>query len=239
MKQTTRIAILLTITCAALAGFSSFAQAQRIDIAFGGGTTLAPSANSCSGDCEVPQSLSGGTFLGFSGDVLFWKNLGVGAEVNWRASQGGGTYLDQFGLNYRPVFYNFNAVYSPKLASHAYLELVGGIGGMSTHLYQCDNCGFSGGRQRSGQQHPLRRRLWWRPEAVCSPRSVHSSRGAGLLDQQRHQLFRQPRYPRRRLDRLYLQVIFFAQGQPKGGCPCGFRSCGKSRPFVPQPQKGQ
>jgi hypothetical protein len=145
LKQTTRIAILLTITCAALAGFSSFAQAQRIDIAFGGGTTLAPSANSCSGDCEVPQSLSGGTFLGFSGDVLFWKNLGVGAEVNWRASQGGGTYLDQFGLNYRPVFYNFNAVYSPKLASHAYLELVGGIGGMSTHLYQCDNCGFSGG----------------------------------------------------------------------------------------------
>jgi hypothetical protein len=145
LKHTLRTAILLTFACAALAAFSNFAQAQKIDIAFGGSTVLAPSASSCSGDCQVPQSLAGGTFLGVSGDVIFWHNLGVGAEVNWRASQGGGSYLDQFGLNYRPVFYNFNAVYSPKLASHAYLELVGGIGAMSTHLYQCNNCGISGG----------------------------------------------------------------------------------------------
>jgi hypothetical protein len=145
LKRTLRIAIFMTFACAALAAITNFAQAQKIDIGFGGSTTLAPSASSCSGDCQVPQSLAGGTFLGFSGDVLFWHNLGIGAEVNWRASQGNGAYENLYGLTYRPLFYNFNAVYSPKLASHAYLELVGGVGAMGTHLYECDNCGIAGG----------------------------------------------------------------------------------------------
>jgi hypothetical protein len=145
LKQTFRIAMLLAFACAALAAFSNFAQAQKVDFAFGGSTTLAPGASSCSGDCLVPASLSGGTYLGFSGDVLFWHNLGVGAEVNWRASQANGNFAYGEGINYRPVFYNINAVYSPKLASHAYLELVGGIGGMSTHLYECDSCQIAGG----------------------------------------------------------------------------------------------
>jgi hypothetical protein len=147
LKRTLRNAILLSFVCASVAAFSNFAQAQKIDIAFGVNTTLAPSASSCSGDCQVPQSLSGGAFPGVSGDVLFWHNLGVGAEVNWRASQGSGNYLALYGLNYRPLFYDFNAVYSPKLASHAYLEVVGGIGGMSTHLFECNDCGIAGGAQ--------------------------------------------------------------------------------------------
>jgi len=145
LKRTLRFAILLSFVCASVAGFSNFAQAQRIDMAFGVSTTLAPAASSCSGNCQIQQSLSGGAFPGFSGDVLFWHNLGFGAEVNWRASQGSGNYASQLGVNYRPLFYNFNAVYSPKLASHTYLELVAGIGAMGTHLYQCNSCGIAGG----------------------------------------------------------------------------------------------
>lgn len=147
MKRLVRIAIVLSFACASLAAFSNLAQAQRIDLGFAGSTVLAPSASSCSGDCQIPQSLSGGTFLGFNGDVIFWHNLGAGAEFNWRASQGSGAYANDLGVNYRPLFYNFNAVYSPKLASHAYLELVGGIGAMSTHLYECNDCGIAGGSQ--------------------------------------------------------------------------------------------
>jgi hypothetical protein len=145
LKHTLRIVFLFTFACFTLATFSNFAQAQKIDVAFGAGTTLAPGASSCSGNCQVPVSLSGGTFLGFSGDVIFWHNLGAGAEVNWRASQANGNFAYGEGINYRPLFYNFNVVYSPKLASHAYLELVAGIGAMSTHLYECDACGISGG----------------------------------------------------------------------------------------------
>jgi opacity protein-like surface antigen len=150
LKQTTRVAILLTFACAALAAFSNFAQAQKIDIGFGGGTTLAPDASFVSG-VETAPSLKGGTFLGFNGDVLFWHNLGFGAEVFWRASS---TNCSEAicgfdsGVTYRPVLYNFNAVYSPKLAPHAYLELVGGIGALDTHYSACSQVGAScGGSQ--------------------------------------------------------------------------------------------
>lgn len=145
MKHTLRIGSFFAFACVALATFSNLAQAQKIDLAFGASTTLAPSASSCSGNCQVPQSLGGGAFVGFGGDVTFWHNLGAGAEFNWRASQGGGAYLADYGVNYRPLFYNFNVVYSPKIASHTYLELVGGVGAMSTHLYYCNGCGISGG----------------------------------------------------------------------------------------------
>ena len=144
MKQTVRIAILMTFACAALAAFSSFAQAQRIDIGFGGGTTVAPDANSVSG----APSLKGGTFLGFSGDVLFWHNLGFGTEVFWRAGSSNCAVSlcgADSGVTYRPVLYNFNAVYSPKLAPHAYLELVGGIGALDTHYSECTGVGASCG----------------------------------------------------------------------------------------------
>jgi hypothetical protein len=145
LKRTSRLAILLSLVCVFGAGFSNFAQAQRIDVGFGVSTTLAPSASSCSGNCQVPESLTGGAYPGVSGDVVFWHNVGIESEVFWRASQGTGYYASQFGLNYRPLFYNFNAIYSPKLASHTYLELVAGIGAMGTHLYQCNGCQIAGG----------------------------------------------------------------------------------------------
>jgi opacity protein-like surface antigen len=149
LKQTLRIAILLTFACATLAAFSNFAQAQKIDIAFGGGTTLAPQASFVDG-VESAPSLKGGTFLGFNGDVLFWHNLGFGADVYWRASSANCalSVCGYSGITYRPVFYNFNAVYSPKIAPHAYLELVGGIGAMDTHYSECTGVGVScGGSQ--------------------------------------------------------------------------------------------
>jgi len=141
LKQTLRTAILLSFACAALAAFSNFAQAQKIDIAFGVSTIVAPSScgNSCSSP-YAPQSLSGGAYPGFSGDVIFWHNLGFGAEVFWRGTQGN-NYLYSVegpGISFRPVFYNFNAVYSAKLAPHIAAELVGGIGGADTHFSSCN-----------------------------------------------------------------------------------------------------
>lgn len=141
--------MLLTFACAGLAAFSNFAQAQKIDIGFGVSTTIAPAANS------VP-SLSGGAFPGVSGDVLFWHNVGIGAEVFWRGAHGNCSFADcdSSGITYRPVFYNFNAVYSPKLASHAYLELVGGVGALDTHYSACTLSGNScGGSQLLGSSN--------------------------------------------------------------------------------------
>ena len=120
--------MLLTFVCAALAALSNFAQAQKVDVAFGVSTLEAPAANS------TGPSLKGGAYPGFSGDVLFWHNFGIGTEIYWRASQG--NVPSEFGVTpYRPVFFDFNGVYSPKLARHAYLDLSAGIGAIDTRIY--------------------------------------------------------------------------------------------------------
>jgi len=156
LRRTLRCALLLSAVCLVLAAFSSSAEAQKIDIAFGVSTTDSPGASQASGN-HNPASLTGGAYPGFSGDFLFWHNLGFGGEVFWKGSQG--PYPQAIygsGVNYRPVFYNFNAVYAPKLASHVYAEIVGGIGAQDTHYYQCTfgtatSCG--GTQQVSSSNH--------------------------------------------------------------------------------------
>lgn len=157
MKRTLRIAFVLSFACAAVLATSTVAQAQRGDFGFAVSGLNSPSASA--GNC--PQldpscahqdvSLGGGTYLGFNGDLLFWHNLGFGAEINWRASQAP-DYNGQ-GFGYRPIFYNFNAVYSPKLAPHVYVDLVAGIGGVDTHYYTGTNCGAYSCTNYTGINH--------------------------------------------------------------------------------------
>jgi len=139
--------LLLAFAFVALGATSTLAHAQRIDAAVGVSAILAPGASSASSS-EYPVSLSGGLYPGLSGDLIFWRNLGIGAELYWRASQGV-NYGGSVGVNFRPFFYDFNAVYSPKLANHTYLELVGGLGGLDTRFYECPdydcNLGYSQG----------------------------------------------------------------------------------------------
>jgi hypothetical protein len=132
-----RIALLLSLACTTLPVGTNSAQAQKIDMAFGISTLEAPAASSANGD-HAPVSLTGGTYPGFSGDVLFFHNLGIGGDIYWKG--GRGKYGGDPTLPFRPIFFDINAVYSPKLASHTYLELVGGIGAQDTRIY-CQGCG--------------------------------------------------------------------------------------------------
>jgi hypothetical protein len=169
-------ALLLVFVIAALGLTSNLAQAQRIDAAVGVGTILAPGASSASGS-QYPVSLSGGLYPGLSGDVIFWRNIGIGAEVYWRASQGV-NYGGNVGVNFRPFFYDFNAVYSPKLANHTYLEVVAGLGGLDTRFYECPDfdcdLGYSQGVNSfahfdvdfgGGVKFYVKRGIFIRPEA--------------------------------------------------------------------------
>ena len=123
-----------------------------MDFAFGLSTVTAPSASSVSinDTNHAPVSLTGGTYPGFSGDVIFWHNLGVGGEVYWKATRR--DYGGDPTLPFRPVFFDFNAVYSPKLARNTYLELVGGIGGIATRIY-CQGCGNGYNTNYSSDKH--------------------------------------------------------------------------------------
>ena len=108
------------------------AWGQQIDVAFGAGTLSAPGSNVVGTNfAQFQQSLRGGTFLTFSGDALIKGNLGVQGEVTWRASQ---TNYAGF-LPYRPLFWDFNAIYAPRFNKFVGAEVMAGIGAESARFY--------------------------------------------------------------------------------------------------------
>jgi hypothetical protein len=114
-------------------------QAQQVDVAFGAGGLYGPPANISSGG-YLPSE-GGGVYVGFSGDVLFHKNLGLQTEVNWRGSQG----LYQQAIPFRPVFWDVNAIYVHPLTKLVAFEALGGIGVQSVRFYQgAYNCDVYG-----------------------------------------------------------------------------------------------
>jgi hypothetical protein len=117
------------------------AHGQQIDAALGVGTVTAASSASASGN-HAPQTIGGGTYIGFSGDVLFKKSLGVGGEVAWRAHQN----LYQGFQPFRPIFFDFNGVFAPQFGNRVGLNLMAGIGAETARFYQpVYNCTYFGG----------------------------------------------------------------------------------------------
>lgn len=70
-----------------------------------------------------------GLFDTAGGSIMITPHYGVGAEVNWRASQG-----DYSGVNYRPIFYDFNGIWQPGKTRRIVPEFQAGIGGVAVHF---------------------------------------------------------------------------------------------------------
>jgi len=133
-------ALLLWVSSMALVG-TLHAQ-QQMDAQFGIGGMNAPSATNFNLNDfnHSPQSLSGGVYPSFSADFIIWRNLGFNGEVAWRATRG--MYQDL--TPYRPIFFDFNAVYARKTGRIGYAAM-GGIGAESIRFYgdflNCNNFG--------------------------------------------------------------------------------------------------
>jgi hypothetical protein len=125
---------LFAFLCFAVAG-----QAQEISAAIGFSSLTAPSAANVTGNFS-PQSIGGGLFPTISASYVTGLRLGIEGEVSWRATQN----LYQGFENYRPIFYDVNAIFAPKLGNRAILEVVGGLGAESVRFYGVSNCGFAG-----------------------------------------------------------------------------------------------
>jgi opacity protein-like surface antigen len=81
-----------------------------------------------SGDvnCQSLPKLNG-FFLGFGGDLMLYKHLGVGFEASLQPSR------ESYGpLESRQTFYDVNAIYAPVTSKRASLLLEGGVGGART-----------------------------------------------------------------------------------------------------------
>lgn len=120
------------------------ASAQGVSAYFGLGSALDSRGTSpgCSpqfildnvtANCE-PANTMGGVFGVFGADFMIKPHLGVNGEYSFRFAQA--SYLPVGGLNIRPAFYDFNAVYQPTSASQRFVPVVeGGIGGAKLSLY--------------------------------------------------------------------------------------------------------
>jgi hypothetical protein len=126
--------------------FTTGAQAQEFHGAFGFGTVTAPAATTDSNGNVFP-SLSGGMYPSFSGIFILKHHIGFGGEVAWRAHQAlyteaGSNFL--FQAPYRPILYDFNAVYGRKFNKKFGADVMGGIGGEDLRFYQAYySCGFT------------------------------------------------------------------------------------------------
>jgi Outer membrane protein beta-barrel domain len=82
--------------------------------------------NSGDANCESLPKLNG-FFLGFGGDLMLYKHLGVGFEANLQPSR------ETYGpLSSRQTFYDVNGIYAPISSKRVALQLEGGIGGART-----------------------------------------------------------------------------------------------------------
>ena len=126
--------------------FALGAQAQEFHGAFGFGTVGGPGPSTDSNGTTFP-SLARGLYPSFSGFFILKHHLGFGGEVAWRAHQaiytagGNGGF---FQAPYRPIFYDFDAVYGSKFGKKFGGDLMAGIGGEDLRFYTpYFTCGFT------------------------------------------------------------------------------------------------
>lgn len=110
--------------------FASFARAQQIDLAAGVGTILS-SSYSNSSQSYLPAAEKGGAYPSFSADAIFKNHFGFNGEIAVRDKQG--LYNNYQG--FRPVFYDFNAVFAPRLGDQITGDFMAGVGGESLIFY--------------------------------------------------------------------------------------------------------
>src|ERR1700731_736671 len=132
-----KFAFVATVFLLLLAFFvlPNLASAQQGDAMLGFGTLVSPSAPSCgsstSGNFTCPEA--GGLYINLGADVIFHKRMGFGFDAAWKASQG--AYGGTGGQPFRPIIFDFNGVYQPRLSKKVGADLMAGIGWQTTRFY--------------------------------------------------------------------------------------------------------
>jgi hypothetical protein len=129
----------------------AFAQGGPVNVYFGLGTATDSSSNQQIDTFGTGSPYTTPKMGGLFGDVgasfMFAKHYGVGADLDWRTTQA--AYA---GLNYRPYFYNFDAIVQPGKTKRFVPELRGGLGGVNIrYSYTSTNCDAFAGCSSSNQ----------------------------------------------------------------------------------------
>lgn len=123
----------------------NLASAQQGDAMLGFGTIVSPGAGACGSAVNFTCPEKGGLYINFGADVIFHRRMGFGFDAAWKASQG--SYGGVGGQPYRPILFDFNGVYQPRVSKKVGADLMAGIGWQSTRFYgyqPTSNCVYFG-----------------------------------------------------------------------------------------------
>ena len=121
----------LMVSASAVILFATFSHGQQIDINVGGATLASP-ANATASASNLRAVEKGGTYLNVGFDVVpFRHSLGLGFEATWKYHKAN----DPYGQTYRPILYDVNAVFEPKLGKKVAGDFMAGVGGQTTVFY--------------------------------------------------------------------------------------------------------
>ena len=129
MRKLTFLAVVF-----ALFALATSASAQQADAMLGFGTVMSPGAAACGPTASgfgftCPER--GGLYTNISADVIFKGRIGAGFDASWRSIGNFGG----LGQAYRPILFDFNGVYQPRLSKKVGADLFGGIGWQTTRFY--------------------------------------------------------------------------------------------------------
>jgi hypothetical protein len=118
-----------TLACGLIFG-SSFAGAQQLDIAVGASTLWSPK-NTTALTGFIPPPEKGGVYPGASLQYILPNHFGFNVEGAFRYHK---TFYNDY-QPYRPILYDANAVFAPRLSKKFSADFMGGIGGQTLLFY--------------------------------------------------------------------------------------------------------
>jgi hypothetical protein len=130
---------------------AAWAQSGTANVYFGLGTATDSSSKAQIDTFSTGNPYTTPKMAGLFGDLgasyMFTQHLGVGADFDWRTTRAAYT-----GLNYRPYFYNFDAIYEPGKTKHFEPEIRAGLGGVDvSYGYSSTACDALVGCSTSNQ----------------------------------------------------------------------------------------
>lgn len=131
---------LFAVVCA-LVLFASFASAQQVDVMAGGGTLLSSSPFTATQNQPVIAE-KGGPYPSAGADIILYHRYGLNFEGAWKYKQG--TYPG-YEQGYRPILFDANALFQPRLGRKFGLDLMVGVGAESVRFYSgySSSCSFA------------------------------------------------------------------------------------------------
>lgn len=129
------------LTACAVLLCAALAHAQQVDVALGAGILLS-TTNLTASQAYLPPAEKGGIYPSFSIDRIRPNRFGYNAEVALSYKQQSYNGFQE----YRPIFYDLNAVFAPHLTRRIDADFMAGAGGERVLFYSPTGfCNFPGG----------------------------------------------------------------------------------------------